>query len=1090
MDAPPTVDQLLAHAGWVKALARRIVADGHDAEEIAQETLLRALERPPRSGESGARLRGWLARVASRFALQRWRSDDAARRREQASATLPRPAGEPPRDVALVVAHAELHRRVVEAVLALAEPYRATLLLRFFEDEAPPRIAERTGVPLATVHTRLRRGVEQLRERFAAERGDGGELRAWLAAGEAVGAGVAARALIAAATVALLAWGGWRLARTIDATPDDGITPIASAPEAQADFHDKNATPDPAAVADRRLEPATPSLASDVAAIQELVFGGAVALRGRVVDEEGNPIAGARCELRLSGDGPQLSANDVVADELLAHGFARDAAPPPRRTATSDARGDFQITGIRHGLPYRLLVAADGFAPALRHVPTYGHGVGFGADAGATLQIPAIVLSRGAPRAVRVVDSVGSPVAGAEIHVERFARGDLRAWLSGTRCEAVTDRDGLATLVVDGSDQLLVAARASDGRVALARGASAAADPIELRLRDGADFGVAVHLADGTPLPGVEVQLEVALDEGVGHLGQKQFTDASGAATFPLLPRGAKSIHLVAPGGTLQLFAERPSRALDAAADSAELTVALAVPPIAVRFVDPVDGAPVVANRLLVVDAELGERESSWPPGWSGVATRGLGVLSVDGRSGTLLLAPPHDRPLRPEAPWVDRRMQNARFRVVVDATGFAETWLGPFDPATLRSGEPLTLPIERGARATLLACDAEQRLLPAARAHVVGTGPVIVVSSYSHHAASVVRSARADATGRIELGPLARGAHRVTLEAPGFLRQEIELTIGDGGASSDSEPRVVTLDRGAHLAATVALDPDELPDRFAVVLRLAGSPVFLAAGLDDDGMARFEALAPGRCDALAFEVDPARRVDVQAGGLVERASADFLRVDLGAGDATIALVPRRLDRGTVRLDVAVIDAARPGVTSATLRCITDSGERIVRPLPLGGGRVVADVPVAARYLLTLAEARPLPGGGAAQAWVVAEEDFTSDELRRGLPPIEVARGRVRVALVDADGAPWRRTATLRASRAVGSSFSSDFTEFLVGETRRFPTTGEAVREIDELPAGPLWFSAECGDAKGETEVDVRRDGLIEATITLRAGSD
>jgi DNA-directed RNA polymerase specialized sigma24 family protein len=41
------------------------------------------------------------------------------------------------------------------AVLALRDPYRSAILLRFCEDVAPSAIAERLGIPVETVKTRL-----------------------------------------------------------------------------------------------------------------------------------------------------------------------------------------------------------------------------------------------------------------------------------------------------------------------------------------------------------------------------------------------------------------------------------------------------------------------------------------------------------------------------------------------------------------------------------------------------------------------------------------------------------------------------------------------------------------------------------------------------------------------------------------------------------------------------------------------------------------------------------------------------------------------------------------------------------------------
>lgn len=74
-----------------------------------------------------------------------------------------------------VVARAELEHRVADAVLALAEPYRTTVLLAFFENLKPRVIAKRMGVPVETVRTRIKRGVEMARARVVGSSGGGSD---------------------------------------------------------------------------------------------------------------------------------------------------------------------------------------------------------------------------------------------------------------------------------------------------------------------------------------------------------------------------------------------------------------------------------------------------------------------------------------------------------------------------------------------------------------------------------------------------------------------------------------------------------------------------------------------------------------------------------------------------------------------------------------------------------------------------------------------------------------------------------------------------------------------------------------------------
>jgi hypothetical protein len=70
-------------------------------------------------------------------------------------------------------------RELVERVLALDEPYRSTILLRFFEGVKPQEIARRVGASEEAVRQRLKRGLDRLREQLDAEHG--GERERWIA---------------------------------------------------------------------------------------------------------------------------------------------------------------------------------------------------------------------------------------------------------------------------------------------------------------------------------------------------------------------------------------------------------------------------------------------------------------------------------------------------------------------------------------------------------------------------------------------------------------------------------------------------------------------------------------------------------------------------------------------------------------------------------------------------------------------------------------------------------------------------------------------------------------------------------------------
>jgi len=169
MSQAQNLHALLDQTGWIHALAKRLVADPHLAADLAQDTTLSALEREP--DERGP-LRGWLATVMRNnlAKLRRGDTNRSAREREDARGTVLEPSAHD------VVEKAETHRNVVLSVLALEEPYRSTLLMRFFEQLSYDEIARRTGVTPAAVNSRVTRGLEQLRARL--ENTYGGDRRA------------------------------------------------------------------------------------------------------------------------------------------------------------------------------------------------------------------------------------------------------------------------------------------------------------------------------------------------------------------------------------------------------------------------------------------------------------------------------------------------------------------------------------------------------------------------------------------------------------------------------------------------------------------------------------------------------------------------------------------------------------------------------------------------------------------------------------------------------------------------------------------------------------------------------------------------
>lgn len=165
-------EQLLREAPWIRRLAFSLAGPSYDAGDLEQELWEAALANGP--SQPGA-LKAWLRSTAHNLRAMRLRSAARRQRREQTAA---RPEGILPTDELL--ARAELHRKLLDALDRLPAAQKEAVLLRWFEGLNPKGIAAELQVPVATVHTRLQRAKERLRN----ELDDGyGSRAAWVPLG-------------------------------------------------------------------------------------------------------------------------------------------------------------------------------------------------------------------------------------------------------------------------------------------------------------------------------------------------------------------------------------------------------------------------------------------------------------------------------------------------------------------------------------------------------------------------------------------------------------------------------------------------------------------------------------------------------------------------------------------------------------------------------------------------------------------------------------------------------------------------------------------------------------------------------------------
>ena len=157
LNSSPNPEALLQHADFLRGLARGLMA-GADADDVEQETWLRALEKGPRHD---ANPRGWLSTVARNSARLWWRGESRRARRE---GLVAKSEGVP--SAADVASRVEIQSLLADAVKSLEEPYRTTVVLAFYDGLKPTQIAQQQGISVDTVRTRIRRALERLRARL------------------------------------------------------------------------------------------------------------------------------------------------------------------------------------------------------------------------------------------------------------------------------------------------------------------------------------------------------------------------------------------------------------------------------------------------------------------------------------------------------------------------------------------------------------------------------------------------------------------------------------------------------------------------------------------------------------------------------------------------------------------------------------------------------------------------------------------------------------------------------------------------------------------------------------------------------------
>jgi RNA polymerase sigma-70 factor, ECF subfamily len=158
------------HCRLLFSLILRILRDRGEAEDVLQEVFVRVWDRADSYNPSLGTPAAWLVRISRNRAIDRLRSRTvragilASELQRPEQTADPAPDADPER----YAASSEERRVIADALAALPPEQRLLIESAFYEGYTQSELAERFDLPLGTVKTRIRAGMQSLRRALAA----------------------------------------------------------------------------------------------------------------------------------------------------------------------------------------------------------------------------------------------------------------------------------------------------------------------------------------------------------------------------------------------------------------------------------------------------------------------------------------------------------------------------------------------------------------------------------------------------------------------------------------------------------------------------------------------------------------------------------------------------------------------------------------------------------------------------------------------------------------------------------------------------------------------------------------------------------